>query len=248
MMMASVISAKLDLLVRLIDTTTGAQVTERNIIFKRDGIPVKPDPKDPGTYVFINTGREDFLMQIEVFGYEIYEKRVRYEELDDRIPECDVFLMPSESMSRGEKVLSFSGTLPFLKSIEAVCLDRPVCYAKEFNKKTNELTVFTNGGVSVNLDDKYYGMLSADKTSYEKIEVEASASLQSVRLIEPVREEQISNLAIARVIFGQVSENGDYLIRVRDSGTGLKYLIRYEAGSEVRFKETCFTGQEDKLV
>ena len=41
-MAASVIRAKLDLLIRLVDTTTGAQVTERNIVFKRDGIPVIP--------------------------------------------------------------------------------------------------------------------------------------------------------------------------------------------------------------
>ena len=32
-MAASVIRAKLDLLIRLVDTTTGAQVTERNIVF-----------------------------------------------------------------------------------------------------------------------------------------------------------------------------------------------------------------------
>ncbi|MBQ7584502.1 MAG: hypothetical protein IJT24_07805 [Lachnospiraceae bacterium] len=248
MMEASVISAKLDLLVRLIDTTTGAQVTERNIVFKRDGTPVRPEPKDPGVYIFINTGREDFLMRIEVFGYEIYEERVRYEELDDRLPECDVFLMPSESMSRGEKVLSFSGTLPFLKKIEAVCLDRPVCYAKEINRKTNELTVYTAGGGRVSLNDRYYGLLNADKTSYEKIEVEAGTSLQSVRLKEPVREEQISNLAVARVIFGRVSGNGDYLIRVRNSGTGIKHLIRYEAGEEVRFRVIDFESQEEKLI
>ena len=69
-MAASVFGAKLDLLVRLFDTTTGAQVTERNVVFKRDGIPVRPELRDPGTYVFINTGREDFLMRTEVYGYE----------------------------------------------------------------------------------------------------------------------------------------------------------------------------------
>lgn len=242
--MASVIRSTLDLLVRLIDTTTGAYVTERNIVFKRDGIPVRPEPRDQGAYVFINTGREDFLMRIEVFGYEVHETRVRYEELDVRIPECDVFLMPSENMSRGEKVLSFSGTLPFLKNIEAVCLDRPVCYANEYDKKKNSLTVYSGSGGTVGLNDRYYGLLRADKESYDKIEVEKTISLHSVRIKEQLEEEEISNLAVMRVIFGRVDENGRYLLRVRDQGAGLRYLVRYEVKDEVRFLQTGFEGQE----
>ncbi len=243
-MAASVITAKLDLLVRLIDTTTGAYVEERTIVFKRDGIPVRPEPRNPGTYVFINTGREDFLMQIEVFGYEIYKKEVRYEELDERLPECDVFLMPSESMSRGEKVLSFSGTLPFLKKIEAVCLGRPVCFANNYVAKTNALSVFLSSGGTVTLTDKYYGLLHSDKKSYEKIEVEKSYTPQSVKLKEPIQEEQVSNLAVMRVIFGSVDEDGNYLLRVRDSGTDLKYLVRYELDDEIIFSEIDFNDKE----
>ena len=243
-MAASVLRARLDLLVRLFDTTTGANVEERTIVFKRDGIPVRPEPRDPGTYVFINTGREDFLMQIEVFGYEIYKTEVRYEELDERLPECDVFLMPSESMSRGEKVLSFSGTLPFLKKIEAVCLGRPVCFANSFVAKTNALSVFVGSGGTVNLTDRFYGLLHSDKESYEKIEVVATYTPQSVKLKEPIQEEQISNLAVMRVIFGSVDEDGNYLLRVRDSGAENKYLVRFELEDEVRFSVIDFAEQE----
>ncbi len=246
-MAASVFGSKLDLLVRLIDTTTGAQVTERNVVFKRNGIPVNPDPREPGTYLFINTGREDFLMRIEIFGYEVYETRVRYEELDVKIPECDVFLMPSESMSRGEQVLSFSGTLPFLKKIEAISLGRPVCFTREFSKKTNSLTVYLSSGGVVNLSDRYYGLLSADRKSYRKIEVEKAYTLQSVKLKAPIEEEGISNLAVARVIFGSVTEDGEYLLRVRDSGSELKYLVRYEVGDEIIFQEIDFNAQEEGL-
>jgi len=246
-MAASVIRAKLDLLIRLVDTTTGAQVTERNVVFKRDGIPVIPETKDPGSYIFINTGREDFLMRIEVFGYDVYETWVRYEELDEKLPECDVFLMPSESMSRGEKVLSFSGTLPFLKKIEAICLQKPVCFAKEFNKKTVSLTVYVNNGDRISMDDRYYGLLKEDGTGYEKIEVETSVSLQSVRLKEAIEEEQVSNLPVMRIIFGRVSEDGEYVLKVRDSGGNLTYLVRYEVGDEVRFQEIDFNSEEKKL-
>jgi hypothetical protein len=77
--------------------------------------------------------------------------------------------------------------------------------------------------------------------------VEKNVSLQSVRLAKPVEEEQIANLPVMRVIFGSVSEDGEYLIRVRDSGEGLRYMLRYEVGDEVRFMETDFKGEE-KLI
>ena len=246
-MAASVFGSKLDLLIRLIDTTTGAYVTERNVVFKRDGIPVRPEPRDPGSYIFINTGRDDFLMRIEVFGYEIYETMVRYEELDVRIPECDVFLMPSESMSRGEKMLSFSGTLPFLKTIEAVCLSRPVCYAREFDKKKNALSVYVSSGGTVNLNDRYYGLLRADKEGYEKVEVEKNISLQSVLIKEQLGEEEIANLPMMRVIFGRVYEDGRYLLRVRDSGDGLMYMVRFEAEDGVKFLKTDLKNTEVRI-
>ncbi|MBO5551455.1 MAG: hypothetical protein J5966_05800 [Lachnospiraceae bacterium] len=242
--MASVFGSKLDLLIRLFDTTTGADIDERNVVFKRDGMPVRPEPRGMGTYIFINTGREDFLMRIEVFGYEAYETRVSYEELDERIPECDVFLMPSENTLRGGKVLSFSGTLPFLKKIEAVNLSRPVCQINQFDAKSRNMTVFGNASGRVELYDKYYALLHDDKKSYEKIEVEKTVSTLSVRLKEALQEEFTSNSPVMRVIFGSVSDAGEYLLRIRDDGSGTRYLVRYEVGDEVRFQEVDFMSQE----
>ena len=42
-MAASVIRVKLDLLVHLFDTTTGATVEERQVTFMRDGIPARAE-------------------------------------------------------------------------------------------------------------------------------------------------------------------------------------------------------------
>ena len=133
-MEAFVIKARLDLLVSLVDTTTGATVNERNVSFLRDGQPVRPEYRGNGTYVFINTGREDFLMQIKVYGYEEYRMKVVYEDLDSSTPAMDIFLMPSENMFSGEGLLSLSGNLPFLKKIEAVNLLRPVCFSHEYDE------------------------------------------------------------------------------------------------------------------
>ena len=234
--MASVISSRLDLLVRLIDTTTGAAVEERNVLFLRDEREVRPESRGSGTYIFINTGREDFLMQIKVFGYEDAEVSVNYAELEERMPAVDVFLIPSENTKKGSPVLSFSGNLPLLESIEAVNIMRPLCQGGEYNKKGNTLTVFGRTGGRIQLEDVWYGLLNTDKNEFEKIEVLGNASPQSVKLRNTPAEDFVPNRQMMRIIFGRVSQNGDYLLRVRDDGKDQIHLIRYVVKGEVKFK------------
>ena len=243
-MAASVISARLDLMIRLIDTTTGAIVDEKNVLFMRNGLAVRPESRGPGVFIFINTGREDFLMRLEVFGYEPYEQEVLYGELDERLPVMNIFLMPSENMFKGEGLLSFSGTLPFLKKIEAVDLRKPVCIFNEYDAKKGIVKVFRTGAGKVEMEDIYYGLLSSDKQSYEKIEVIENVTPQSVRLKETLKGEFTSNSPVMRVIFGTVTKDGDYLLRVRDDGADIKYLVRYEVNDEVRFQTVDFRNME----
>ena len=243
-MAASVLNSRLDLLIRLTDTTTGAIVDERNVLFLRNGLRVKPESRGTGIFIFINTGREDFLMHLEVYGYEPYEIEVHYSELDERLPVLNIFLMPSESMFKGEGLLSFSGTLPFLKKIEAVNLNKPVCICNEYDAKKNVIKVFRTGAGKVEMEDIYYGLLASDKESYEKIEVTENVTPQSVRLKETLKGEFTSNQPVMRVIFGSVTEKGDYLLRVRDDGENIRCLIRYEVKDEVRFQTVDFRNME----
>ena len=244
----AVIKAKLDLLVRLVDTTTGAAVDERNVLFVRDERQVRPEDRGNGNYVFINTGREDFLMRIKVTGFEEYVTRIRYEELDPNIPECVAFLIPSEKAKRGEGLFSLSGNLPFLEALEAINLSRLVCTANEYNKKKVLLNVFSSAGAWVTMENKYYALLQPDKQSYEKIEVLGNEGPQDIRLKSPLEEEFTSNLPIMRIIFGSANENGDYLLRVRDDGGDQTYLVRYVVNGEVRFQVVDFyEGGEQEL-
>lgn len=244
---ASVFGSKLDLLVRLYDTTTGAPVDERNVLFTRNEEPVRPESRGDGMYVFINTGREDFLMQITVFGYEDCSVQVTYEELDDRIPSCDVFLIPSENVHRGENVLSFSGTLPFLEAIEAVKLSRPVCMVKEYDKKHSLLTVYGGNGSRIRLESVWYALLKADKTGYEKIEVTGSTAAQAIKIKGGIAEETVTNLPVFRIITGRVRDGGDFLLRVRDDGEDAVYLVRYIVNGEERFQTVDMKDVERRL-
>ncbi len=242
--MASVFGARLDLLVRLVDTTTGAAVNERNVLFYRNDQQIRPESRGDGNYVFINTGRESFLMRVEVFGYERYRVFVDYGLLDEDMPSLDAFLMPSENVFRSHGLISFQGTLPFLKTIEAVNLSLPVCRLASFDPKTRRMEVFTEGDFA-NLSSRFYGLLDAGGTKYEKIEVRKIIAAKSVCLKEKITEEFTANSPIARIVFGTVSEQGEYLLRVSDDAEKLRYLVRYEVGDEVRFQTIDFRAMEE---
>ncbi|MCR4909352.1 MAG: hypothetical protein K5985_11035 [Lachnospiraceae bacterium] len=247
-MEASVFGCRLDLLVRLYDTTTGAAVNENAIIFRKNDQIIRPEMRGIGTYVFINTGRENFLMHIKVNGFEEYETEVDYETLDSHLPALDVFLMPSENTFDGERFFSFSGTLPFLEAIEAVNLSRPVCMANSYDLKKNELSFFGVNGGRVRMDSVWYGLLRADKTGYEKLEVKANVTPSSVKLGNPLKEEVTSNLPVMRILIGRVGEDGTYLLRARNDGGGQVYLVRFIVDGREMFQTVDMNAPEQLHV
>lgn len=232
-----VIRVRIDLLIRLIDTTTGASVNEMNTEFIRDGEIVKPIYKGDGNFIFINTGRENGLMQIKAYGYEEKTVSINYEEMSENTPESDVFLIPSESTLRGGPIIGISGNLPSLKSIDAINILRPLCSFAEFNAKKNEISVFGFvAGKDVTLDDMYYAMTKMDEKSYESFAVADQSGDNKAILKGPLQGETRPNQKIYRLLFGDVTEDGSFVFRVRDDATEIRYLIRFTVGDDTYFR------------
>ena len=244
-MKASVIRARLGLLIRLIDTTTGAAVEENNVRFFVNGQSARPAPRGDGCFVFINIERVDFRLDVETFGYERAGIDVRYEELDDRIPTCDIFLIPSETHAKGETVIGIFGNLPFLEAIEAVDRSRPVCRISDFTEKTRKMKVIRQAGRTLDLDYGHYGLLQADGNSYEKIFVSETDAVQMIKLKDALQMPYTVNAPIARVVFGSVDAEGNYLLRIRNNSDRQDYLLRYVVKGEVCFQQTDFSDPEN---
>lgn len=232
----------LDLLIRLIDTTTGAVVTERDVHFRKDKKTVRPVPRGNGNYVFLNTGREDCTLDVDVFDYEPAHVTIRYEELDTFLPIKDVFLIPSENTVKGENVLTLTGSLSGIEAIEAVRVGRSYCTVKNFDARKRILNLFRANGPG--MEEICYGLIHADRMTFETFEVEKVISPVSLKLKKPLQEEFRENSPIARVVYGQWNAAGDYLLRVRDDGTNLKYLVRYVVSGIPAFQTVDFHDPE----
>ncbi len=53
---------KLDLIVNLLDTTTGIPISQKEVMFRSDGQIVSMLNREEGTYILLNHGRMDMVL------------------------------------------------------------------------------------------------------------------------------------------------------------------------------------------
>ena len=245
----TIIRYRLDLLIRLVDTTTGAEVEERHVRFYKDGRPMEPVPRGSGSYAFLNCGREDCELQVEAYGYEICRVPIWYETLDSQLPVKEVFLIPSENTGKGAPVITFQGVLPGLEELQAVSIGTAWCNISAFDERKCIMTLFKTHRSPMN--DVFYGLIHMDRQDFEPFVVEKELSDQTVKIRSPLQEPFSVNAPIARLIFGSVTQEGEYCLRVRDDSAHLKLLVRYvaqgsRAGVGQRIGRTADPGKEDR--
>ena len=244
------ITATLSLAVRLIDTTTGKELSENNITFSRDGNILRPIKKGDGVYVFVNIGREDFLMQIKAYGYDDMDVKVTYEQLDPRLPMIDVFLMPSEKNRVGGSVLEIHGTLSNLEFIEAINLNRPLCLFHSMQVKrdgTRMNLLPLNAGGGVRLDSITYALISETKERYDCFRILDQDKPLSVVLESPAAGDHKLNDGIFRIIYGRAGPDGRFSLKVRDDGSSLPYLIHFKVGEDEYFRPLDFHAEAKEI-
>ncbi len=231
--MTTVITARLTLAVRLVDTTTGRELTETDIRFYIGTDMLHPMRKGSGTYVFVNMSKEDFLMRICARGFEDMDVNVQHESLDPRLPILDVFLMPSEKNMVGGPLLQINGTLSGLQYLEAIDLGHPIgvfqsAVTKKDVTKMTLLPATQGGGVA--LDSISYAILSKDRSRYEVFTVKEQDSPTSVILKAQMSIEHELNDRIFRIVYGRAGPKGAFVLKVRDDSSDLNYLLHFKAG------------------
>ncbi len=237
--MTTVIKASLSVALRLIDTTTGKELDEANARFFKDKVLLRPMYKGSGTWVFVNLGREDFLMHAKVYGYDETDIDIRYDTLDPRLPMIDVFLMPSEKNRSGGYVLEIYGTLPELKKIEAINLRRPICGYSGVLEKRGKVTmnlIARSAGGRIYLENMKYALLSETRERYEVFEVLGNETQTSVTIKSMFSSQHKVNETVYRIIYGRAGPDGQFLLKVRDDSDSLPHLLHFFAGENEYFR------------
>lgn len=245
-MKAAIIHHRLDLLIRLLDTTTGYEVRERDVHFYEDEKELFPLYRGDGIYAFVNFERINRKFRVRAYGYEEIKVSICYENMDSAIPTQEIFLIPSEDISKGEPVISFTGKLSGISHLEAVSLEPSHCSINSFDERKRIMKLFKTR--QSNMENRYYGLIHMEEQTYERFEVEKELVDSGLKIKEPLVESFSVNSPIARIIFGMVKEDGSYCIRVRDNRDYLIYLLRYVVGGEVKFRILDFRKPEKTIL
>ncbi len=248
--MSVVIRARLLLAVRLIDTTTGRAVSETDIRFSTDDEVLSPMNKDEGFWVFTGESREDFSMHIKARGYDDSDIDIRFDELNPKLPMCDVFLMPSEKNRVGGSVISIQGNLSKLESIEAVSLKQFICLFRETSDKKGVVHMSLmpkSAGGRVVIDSMRYALLSEDGSRYEVFGITECDNPTQVVLKEPLKGEHKSGEKVGRIIYGRAGPEGNFMLKVRDDGSELPYLIRFTVSGKEYFRPIDFHQESGEI-
>lgn len=232
----AIIHHRLDLALRLLDSVTGKPIEQRDIRFFTQSPGKKAIPRGGGVYLFLNCGREDFDLEIHVYGYESRKVRITYPEQEEYLPVRDVYLIPLDNPVL-ENVLTLRGNLPGIEEIEAVSLTDANCCIKEFDARKRIMTILNQK--NIRFHHTHYGLLNRERTAYEHFELEKEISLQAIKCKKRLEQEYHINQPVVRVIFGQTNEKGDYVLKVRNDEIA-QYLVRFVVNGNTFYQKVDF--------
>ena len=230
------IQHKLDLALRLVNTVTGRVVDERNTQFTTVLTGIKSIPKQGGMYLFLNVGSDDFEMDIHVYGYEPRKIQIRLSELQGIMPIREVYLLPLETPIK-EEVLTLRGRLSGIEEMEAVSLSDTNCCIKEFDARKRIMSVLNQR--NVRFHHIHYGLINRERTEYEHFEVEKEISPQEIKCRQKLEKEFHINQPIVRIIFGQINNQDEYILRVKNDENA-KYLVKYVIEGKIFYQTVDF--------
>lgn len=232
----STIHHRLDLALRLINSVDGRVIEEKNAIFKTQSPGMKAIPRGGGLYLFLNGERLDFDMEIQVYGFEPQKVRICFSEKEEKVPIREVYLIPLDNPIK-EDVLTLRGNISGIEEIEAVSLMDVNCCIKEFDARKRIMTVLNQRNLRFN--HIHYGVINRERTAYEPFQVEKELSVQEIKCKKALTQPFQINQPIVRIIFGQINEQGDYVLKVANDEAA-QYLVRYVVDGKEFFQKVDF--------
>ena len=239
------ISFKLDLLVLLLDTTTGLPINQKEVMFQSRNQILTMLQRSEGTYILLNHGRIDMELEISVKGYMPKKVSVRYEELSAAYPTIEASLIPVVNEYGYHDMCTIEGYMPGITDISAISLEEIDARLGAYNTKKRTLRLFS----TKRLDENCYAILHKEDMEFEEFSIVKKAEKGLLLYLkEPLLKECRPEEGIVRIVRGEVDSNGRYLLRVRKDGKGTKYLVRYTVQGVSKYQSVVFDGERERRL
>jgi hypothetical protein len=235
---------RLDLCIKLLDTTTGKSITERNVKFLEEGKVVPFIYKGSGIYILMNTERKDTMYEIHAYGYEVNMVSVAYGESNRPYQMAEVSLIPEETAYSYMGLLTMEGSLEGIEELMAIRLTTVDRTLQNYDVRKRILYFF--GGAE--LTEKEYGLFHRATMDFEVFQVGKVIDKKAAILRRPLEMPYAVKDPIVRIVKGKVMPDYSYRLRVRDDGQEVIYLVRYVVKGETYFQKVNFKKEEERKL
>lgn len=223
-----IIRHRAGLVVRLIDTSTGREIEQRDISFARNGKPLCPMYRSDGKLVFLDFPQEDCTLEVRARSFYPKEVALKNELLTSQMPLAEIHLVPDQDYAARWPCGTVAGIWPDIEEIDAVRMADAACLAQTYDERRRILNLFNPHHLA--LDRTYYAVVNPDDCRYEPIEIVERCSDQKFRLSEPLQHPFGNYFPVARRILGAVLPQGHYALRVPEDASDRRWLVRWRSG------------------
>lgn len=233
----AVFTHRLGLALRLVDTTSGAGVSGRDLELRIDGQTVRPGEKG-GVLIFQSLPDRPFRLEVRSPHFESETRTVDPDALPKGLPLLELPLIPSAGYPGSTDFLTLEGTLPGVSALSAVRAGDNACMIREFDPRRRLMKLFNPHHLS--LDRMLYGLVDPDNERYEPFRIIKMTDDQTAKTDRVLETEFRSFFPVVPIVLGHCTPDGRYCLRVRDDGTQARWIVRWESGGTAHFQTVDF--------
>ncbi len=235
-MTGEIVSHRLDLAVRLKNAVTGNPVTGGKAMFLKDGRSLGLKCKGGAEWAGVDTGRENFVLGVNVRGFEKTSVPVRYELLDQKLPLLEVPLIPEQTPWNAPSYLTLEGSLDNIEELQAVPLKGGDLYVVSYEERDRMISLYNPHKKILRLST--YAVVNQKNQEFEMITVLKEAPDGRYQLARRLSKNLDGRSPFVHPVFGMVSCEGQYLIRIPRYKDGTEWILRYVADGREYFRTT----------
>lgn len=235
-MSESTFTHRVDLIVTLRDAVSGNLLTGYPAVFLRDGEPVRLRAADTD-WLLVNSGRNDFILGVNVRGFEKTEIPVQYESLDTRLPTVEIHLVPAQGRWNMPPLLTLEGSMEGIEELQVVSLGETDLYFVSAENDKRRICLYNPRKKMLRYSS--YAVVDKERQEFEIVTVLKTLPDDMVLLDHDLKRKFTGNNPFVRPIYGMVSEEGKYLLRVPES-TEPVWLVRFVVEGREYFQTVDF--------
>lgn len=227
---------RVDLIVTLRDALSGNPITNYPAAFSKNRVPLRLRAADTD-WLGVNIGREDFILGVNVRGFEETEVPVKYENLDTILPAVEIHLVPTQNIWSMPPLLTLEGSIAGMEELQAVSLEETDVYFVSAEKDRCRISLYNPRRKMLRYHS--YAVVDKERQEFEIVTVLKTLPDDMVLLKHDLKKKFKGNNPFVRPIYGMVSEEGKYLLRVTKSKESA-WLVRLVVEGKEYFQVVDF--------